>query len=226
MADHARTQAKVAGLTRYFTGKPCKHGHVTERMVSSGACLECHKARRRDWEIRNPEKLKAQDARWRAANREKSRAASAKWARENAEKNRAAKAKYRKENPEKVAAKQARWMAANPDRMRALNAEWYAKNRGKAKARDARRRARLLNALADWDIELTNFATEEASELSRSREAITGFAWHIDHMIPLASKKACGLHVWSNLQVIPEWLNLRKNNRMWLTSPGEWIRYD
>ena len=27
----SRTQAKQEGLTRYFTGKPCKWGHVSER---------------------------------------------------------------------------------------------------------------------------------------------------------------------------------------------------
>jgi hypothetical protein len=27
----------------YYTGKPCKHGHVARRYKSSGACLECHK---------------------------------------------------------------------------------------------------------------------------------------------------------------------------------------
>jgi len=27
--------------TRYFTGRPCKHGHIAERFISSGACVEC-----------------------------------------------------------------------------------------------------------------------------------------------------------------------------------------
>lgn len=36
-----RAAAKAAGLTRYFTGKPCPHGHVAERYVTSGGCCEC-----------------------------------------------------------------------------------------------------------------------------------------------------------------------------------------
>src|SRR6266850_2479318 len=35
-----RGAAKAAGLEFYFTGRPCKHGHVCERRVSGG-CLEC-----------------------------------------------------------------------------------------------------------------------------------------------------------------------------------------
>ena len=27
---------------KYFTGKPCKHGHVAERYTKGGKCVECH----------------------------------------------------------------------------------------------------------------------------------------------------------------------------------------
>jgi hypothetical protein len=36
-----REAARAAGLTRYYTGRPCAAGHVTERLVSNGACLQC-----------------------------------------------------------------------------------------------------------------------------------------------------------------------------------------
>lgn len=36
-----RIDAKNQGLKRYFTGKPCKYGHVAERFVSSGRCSSC-----------------------------------------------------------------------------------------------------------------------------------------------------------------------------------------
>lgn len=35
-----RAEALALGLPRYFTGKPCKHGHVAERLAA-GACSEC-----------------------------------------------------------------------------------------------------------------------------------------------------------------------------------------
>jgi len=38
-----RSEAKERGLKKYFTGKPCKHGHTCERVTLSGACLECYR---------------------------------------------------------------------------------------------------------------------------------------------------------------------------------------
>lgn len=39
----SRKEAKTAGLTRYFTGVPCKRGHLDERLVSRSVCAECHR---------------------------------------------------------------------------------------------------------------------------------------------------------------------------------------
>lgn len=36
-----RNEAIAVGLTRYFTGKPCKHGHVSERLVLGRGCATC-----------------------------------------------------------------------------------------------------------------------------------------------------------------------------------------
>jgi RecJ-like exonuclease len=36
-----RQQAIDAGLKRYYTGLPCKRGHVAERFTSTSGCLEC-----------------------------------------------------------------------------------------------------------------------------------------------------------------------------------------
>lgn len=36
-----RKEAQAQGKKRYFTGKPCKHGHISERWVNPGVCLDC-----------------------------------------------------------------------------------------------------------------------------------------------------------------------------------------
>lgn len=36
-----RKDAIARGLSRYFTGKPCKYGHVSERRTHVGECCEC-----------------------------------------------------------------------------------------------------------------------------------------------------------------------------------------
>lgn len=37
----SRANAKELGLRRYFTGEPCRHGHLSERYVACGRCVEC-----------------------------------------------------------------------------------------------------------------------------------------------------------------------------------------
>lgn len=36
-----RNDARAQGLTRFFTGTACASGHVSERYVSNGSCIEC-----------------------------------------------------------------------------------------------------------------------------------------------------------------------------------------
>lgn len=38
----SRGDAKRAGLNKYFTGKPCRRGHVAERYAAGGHCETCH----------------------------------------------------------------------------------------------------------------------------------------------------------------------------------------
>lgn len=37
----SRRDASRVGSKKFFTGKPCLHGHVSERYVTTGACIEC-----------------------------------------------------------------------------------------------------------------------------------------------------------------------------------------
>jgi hypothetical protein len=39
--DAERRQAILEGRGRYFTGRPCAHGHVAERGTVNGYCVEC-----------------------------------------------------------------------------------------------------------------------------------------------------------------------------------------
>ena len=41
----SRKEARRQGLARFFTGRPCKHGHVSQRLTSNGRCCECHSLR-------------------------------------------------------------------------------------------------------------------------------------------------------------------------------------
>ncbi len=37
----SREEAYSTGKTRYFTGTPCRQGHVAQRYVRGGACVDC-----------------------------------------------------------------------------------------------------------------------------------------------------------------------------------------
>ena len=39
------SEARASGMIRYFTGKPCKYGHVCERVVSTRTCIDCKNGR-------------------------------------------------------------------------------------------------------------------------------------------------------------------------------------
>lgn len=62
--------------------------------------------------------------------------------------------------------------------------------------------------------ELSILVFNEAHSLRKLRNQSTGIEWHVDHIIPLKGKEVSGLHIWSNLQVIPKIINLKKGNKL------------
>lgn len=49
----ARQAAKDAGEIHYRTGKPCTRGHISERLTSTGQCIECRPIVKRQWRKAN-----------------------------------------------------------------------------------------------------------------------------------------------------------------------------
>lgn len=132
---------------------------------------------------------------------------------------------YYAANIDKASASNASYYAKNKSERQAYNKAWQAANPENLRANCSRRRSAKLNANPAWDAELTDLVAIEAADLCVKREAATGFEWHVDHMIPLQARTACGLHTWANLQVIPQSLNLKKHNKMRLTEPMEWLQH-
>ena len=62
-----RAEAKAAGLKRYFTGVPCKNGHVAERFTNRSYCVACECGYR----LRNKEKIRSSQSQYRAKNKDK-----------------------------------------------------------------------------------------------------------------------------------------------------------
>ena len=99
----ARYLAMIQGDKFYMSDKPCKLGHISLRITSTGTCIECRKIKERERYYANPEKTKATTAKKYAANAEKLRAKRRESYAKNIEKERSiAKLKskeWRKANP-------------------------------------------------------------------------------------------------------------------------------
>jgi len=90
MADIiTRSEARSLGLPTYFTGKPCKRGHIDARHVSSRACCTCTRDRLKGWRKANPSLRLEQKRRQRDRNRDSNNAAHRRWRAKNVEKARA-----------------------------------------------------------------------------------------------------------------------------------------
>lgn len=234
----SRQEAKAQGLKRYFTGEPCKHGHVSERLVSTRQCCVCSTERSQApeektrkaavtavWKAKNPEEAKARYDRWVKANPEKVKIRRARYRENNRVliRNRASQA-YATE-PTKVKARAfawyqthkdkaikriAAWRKANPEKVRAYGAMWAANNPHILAANCAQRRAAKKQATPIWaDRQAIKKIYDDCAFVSR----VTGEKHHVDHRYPLQSDWVCGLHVPLNLQILTAAENQSKGNR-------------
>ena len=80
----SRAEARALGLKRYFTGEPCKRGHVAERGVSCPGCMECIRGRMRERRAANLERARERERehsrKYRAADPERARENWRRWA--------------------------------------------------------------------------------------------------------------------------------------------------
>lgn len=75
-----------------------------------------------------------------------------------------------------------------------------------------KRKSSKLQRTPTWLTEFDLLKIKCYYQVAAMRTKDSGEAWHVDHIIPLQGKNVCGLHVPSNLQIIPAIENMRKNN--------------
>lgn len=205
--------AKSSGESRYFTGKPCKHGHIAQRVTASRTCIECIRAYSANFRLRNPNKLKE----WILNNRERHALVGMQWKHSNKEKVREYGKREYVKNKARKSIYAAKWRLENADRFKEMIAEWARKNPERRTANAARRRAILIKAIPSWaDHEQMSRIYAEAAMFRKW----TCFSFEIDHIVPLVSKVVCGLHCQNNMRVCLSSENRRKSNRSWPDMPG------
>lgn len=184
-----RAEAKAIGAKEYFTGEPCKHGHIAPRKTK-GACTECLKV---EWkaaaktraayftEYNQREDVKEKKNEWYLKNREKV--------------------------IETAATRPAHVKREYQDAWKERNIVWV---RADTKARRRKHR----EATPSWLTRKQKSEIRQMYQVAITLTKTTGEQYVVDHIIPLRSDIVCGLHVPWNLRVITQEENLKKSNRL------------
>jgi hypothetical protein len=135
----------------------------------------------------------------------------------NAERIAAKKAAWKLVNKDYVAARDKAYAEANPEKKTIARKKWIAANPGKNTAAKALNEQKRNQRIPTWLSEDDKWMVEQAYELAAMRSKMFGFKWHVDHIIPLNGKRVSGLHVPTNLQVVPWIDNLKKYNKFEVT---------
>jgi hypothetical protein len=205
MKRGARFNAIQNGEKRYISETPCKMGHLGERVTLTGTCIQCRQIKAKEKYYANPQEAVAKVRKYYQENaeliKEKRRKSYAKNPEKELVTSRIRVAEWRKNNPEKVKAQNS------------LKSDWKKRNPHNNAALLAKRRAAKMQRTPHWLSEDDKWMMEQAYELAALRKKMFGFAWHVDHIVPLQGKTVSGLHVPQNLQVIPWVDNLAKSNK-------------
>jgi hypothetical protein len=123
------------------------------------------------------------------------------------------KSKKRLANPELYQEKGRKYYAEN--RQKALDHKkiYRQANKGKIIALATLRKKTIKQRTPKWLTKDDLWMIKEAYELAALRTKMFGFSWHVDHVIPLQGKNVTGLHVPTNMQVIPGSMNISKKNK-------------
>jgi hypothetical protein len=184
-----RAEAKKIGSKYYFTGQPCKHGHVAARKTK-GACIECLRV---EWVEGNETRADY----FREYNkREDVKDRKNEWYQENRETviNNAAT------RPAHV--------------LREYRNAWKANHKTQVLADNKVRRRKHREATPPWLTRKQKSEIRQLYQIAITMTQTTGEQYVVDHIVPLRSHEVCGLHVPWNLRVITQEENLKKSNKL------------
>lgn len=187
-----RQQAKEIGAKYYFTGKPCKRGHLSNRDTLKAMCVDCYK----EYKKQNPEIYKNSYKNWYEKNRPIALEAMKNYAKENKDKIKSYYNNWKKENLELVRENARKYARNNPDKVR---------------ANTAKRRARIFNSEGQYSKEDINRIKTEQNHLCNICSIDVSVKYHVDHIYPISKG---GKNVAENIQILCPTCNLKKGNKI------------
>lgn len=199
----SRASAKAAGLKRYFTGKPCKVGHLSERAVCGCNCMECLYEYRRLPEVAQKARERLKDPALKHRMAEHSREYHRKNRDEILVKMKKRNAAYYAANKDRIKIQVGQYQAENVEVRREYKARWFREsmrsNPNFAAAVAMRKlitrtceRIKVRRKELGGTIRALGYTAEEF-RLHIERQFLRGMSWgnrsewHIDHIIPLAA---------------------------------------
>jgi hypothetical protein len=184
-----RAEAKISGATHYFTGEPCKHGHIAPRKTK-GSCIECLKV---EWQ----HAAETRAAYFREYNQ--------------SDRGKEAKQRYYETNRADVVAK----ARATPNALKnAYRKRWKEANPLQVLADNKVRRRKHRAATPPWITRNQKSEIRAMYQAAILSSKITGEKYAVDHIYPLRSDVVCGLHVPWNLRIVTQAENLQKSNTL------------
>ena len=187
----SRKEAIEQGLKNYFTGKPCKRGHIAARGLG-GNCRECAVSFGKQYRANNPDKEKARCAKYKLKNKDKIKISSAQYRLKNKDKINERVAKWSKANPGKVKIIQYRYYQLHPEKIRAKGIKYNKANPERLFIRNS-----LNRILSNWKggrakyESLLGYSYSDL-KIHIERQFVDGMTWenrsdwHIDHIVPIS----------------------------------------
>lgn len=196
-----RHVAKTLGLRHYFTGKPCKHGHVDLRVLA-GKCCECHRLGSVAFHEKHRERLLADMKIYTIANKESAKIR---------------KARERLNRLDAISAYMAAWRSENNDLVIAQQRAWRAKNPDAHKGYAHKRRAMVTNAGGSFTQD--DIRALYVSQKKKCASCLNSIVekYHIDHIMPIILG---GDNSKYNLQLLCPTCNLKKHAK----DPIDWAQ--
>lgn len=211
----SRSEARESGFDRYFTGAPCKRGHVSERYTSCATCIECCNKQSTEWSAAHPEIKKVTAKKWRDGNPGIARQMIKDWRARNVDHVRERNKVWRGENweryrnfPSTKAGPEAskKWKQENPERYSGALRRWKKDNRLKVQAAERNREAKKRNGGAHTAGDIISILKAQRGKCAYCKVRL-GDKYHVDHIKPLSRG---GLNDRKNLQMLCALCNLSK----------------